>query len=297
LPEVKLNVACPIKALKNFRRCDSLTVIVKVNETVSNTNVAWHLLPRGEPNKKLVIFNPGHVMDYNDPNYPCDARTVDALLARGFSVLAMVMPRNAEGGVCPHDSLFKYKFSEGSAFKLFFEPIAACLNYLKARSREDSFPEYTEYDMVGLSGGGWTSTLYPALDPTIRISVPVAGTLPIYLRWGGSWGDAEQTLPDFYGIAGYLDLHVMGSCGPGRKQVQVLNRRDSGCFGEAQHAGPLPWDKSVREYEVRVAAALEGLGAAKQFRVYIDEAATTHEISVEAQDNVILRELGVPAGK
>jgi hypothetical protein len=297
MPEVKKDVECPITALRNFRRCDALTVAVKINETTSNTSSAWHLLPKVEPNRRLVIFNPGHVMDFNDPSYPCDARTIDALLAKGFSVVAMLMPRNVKGGVCPHDDLFGCKFTDGSAFKIFLEPIAAYLNYLKSHSREDSFPEYNEYDMVGLSGGGWTSTVYPALDPAIKISIPVSGTLPIFLRWGGSWGDQEQTLPAFYGIAGYLDLYIMGSYGPGRKQVQVLNRKDNGCFGEAQHRGPLPWDSSVRQYEARVASTLSALGAANHFRVYIDEAATKHEISVNVQDNVILRELGVGAGE
>jgi hypothetical protein len=294
MPVVKKGVACPIKALTNVRRCDSLTVAVTINENSSTTTTAWHLSPKAEPNRRLVIFNPGHVMDYNDPAYPCDARTIDALLAKGFSVLAMLMPLDDVGRVCPHDRLFSFRFADGSAFKLFLEPVAACLNYLRTGSAEDSFPHYTEYDMVGLSGGGWTTTVYSAIDPSIKTSIPVSGTLPIYMRYDGSIGDAEQIWPAFYEIAGYPDLYIMGSYGQGRKQVQVLNRKDDGCFGEAQHRGPLAWDKTVRDYEERVASALAALNAAKHFRVYIDEAATRHEISVNAQDNVILRELGVP---
>ena len=38
--------------------------------------------------------------------------------------------------------------------------------------------------MIGLSVGGWTMTLYAALDPRVRLSFPVAGTLPDYLREG-----------------------------------------------------------------------------------------------------------------
>jgi hypothetical protein len=242
----------------------------------------------------LVIFNPGHVGDYNDPSYPCDARTIGALLAKGFSVLAMLMPVDDAGRVCPHDRMFELKYAEGSAFKLFLEPVAVCLNYLRTGSAEDSFPHYMEYDMVGLSGGGWTTTAYSAIDPSIHTSIPVSGSLPLYMRFPGYPDDAEQRWPGFYGIAGYLDLYIMGSYGQGRKQVQVLNRKDDCCFGQGQHRGSLAWDKTVRDYEERVASALTALDAAKHFRVYIDEAATRHEISVNAQDNVILRELGVP---
>ncbi|MCL2640610.1 MAG: hypothetical protein FWD53_07190, partial [Phycisphaerales bacterium] len=152
MPEVKLNVPCPIKALKNFSRCDAFAVSVKINNTVSNTSHAWHLLPKVESNRRLVIFNPGHVMDFNDPQYPCDARTIDALLANGYSVLAMLMPLDGLGKVCPHDNLFKYQYTDGTAFKVFFEPIAASLNYLRTQSAKDAFPSYTDFNMVGLSG-------------------------------------------------------------------------------------------------------------------------------------------------
>ncbi|MCL2646011.1 MAG: hypothetical protein FWD61_03280 [Phycisphaerales bacterium] len=233
MPEVKINVPCPIKALQNFSRCDALSVTVKINDTVSSTSSAWHLLPHHQKvasNRRLVILNPGHVMDFNDPQYPCDARTIDALLANGYSVLAMLMPLDGLGKVCPHDNLFTYPFTDGSAFKIFFEPIAANLNYLRTRSAEDSFPSYTDFNMVGLSGGGWTATLYPAIDPTIRVSIQVAGTLPIYLRrTRATWGDLEQTCSAFYSLAGYQDLYCLASYGPGRKHVQILPRKDT-CF-------------------------------------------------------------------
>jgi hypothetical protein len=64
--------------------------------------------------------------------------------------------------------------------------------------------------MIGLSGGGWTTTLYAAIDPRVRLSFPVAGTLPEYLRVGRP-GAREQFYPDLYKIANYLDLYVMGS--------------------------------------------------------------------------------------
>jgi hypothetical protein len=84
--------------------------------------------------------------------------------------------------------------------------------------------------MVGLSGGGWTTTVYSAIDTRISKSYPVAGSLPFSLRYQGRVGDWEQTDPGLYSIAGYLDLYVLGASGPARSQLQVLNTRDPCCF-------------------------------------------------------------------
>jgi hypothetical protein len=91
--------------------------------------------------------------------------------------------------------------------------------------------------MIGLSGGGWTTTVYAAIDPRVTRSHPVAGSLPFSLRGAApnvtsSVGDREQrrdTLPGFYGAAAYLDLYVMAATGPGRRQLQILNRFDPCC--------------------------------------------------------------------
>src|SRR5438132_249422 len=123
----------------------------------------------------------------------------------------------------------------GSAIKYFLEPTAISLNYLKTGSRADHFPTYETFHMICLSGGGWTTTVYAAIDPTITCSFPVAGSIPLYLRTGGSVGDREQFEPAFYNIAGYPDLYILGSEGRGRKQVQILVRLDDCCFGQAQH--------------------------------------------------------------
>jgi hypothetical protein len=143
--------------------------------------------------------------------------------------------------------------------------------------------------MAGLSGGGWTTTLYAAIDPEIRASFPVAGTVPLYLRNRPTVGDKEQHLSEFYSVARYLDLHLLGSHGSGRKQIQILNRRDDCCFGEAQHrmqAG-VDYDRALRAYEQQVGQAL---GSAGQFRLEIDEAAPRHMISAEAVQ-IMVREM------
>ncbi len=168
--------------------------------------------------------------------------------------------------------------------------------------------------MIGLSGGGWTTTLYAALDPRIMRSFPVAGSIPLYLRGTVSsppspdisflgistisgnecnnLGDQEQSLPDLYSIAGYPDLYVLGSYGTGREQVQILNRDDSCCFGQAQEANPDDYDDDIRTYEFGVRKTLESLNAG-HFRLEVDEASTHHQISRQALHGIILAELNL----
>src|SRR4029077_6847560 len=122
----------------------------------------------------------------------------------------------------PHGYMFSNdKVTSGNVMKLFLEPTAVCLNYVKssAKAKSDGFPIYQDFSMAGLSGGGWTTTVYAAIDPTISLGGPVGGSIPMYLRSGGSVGDQEQTDDPFYTLAGYPDLYVMGSYGSGRRQV------------------------------------------------------------------------------
>jgi len=222
-------------------------------------------------------------------------RTIQALLGEGFGVLGVFMPHMRPGDCTgKHEAIFEIK-TVGSPIKYFLEPTAISLNYLKdpKRAAADQFQRYKTFHMIGLSGGGWTTTIYASIDPTIRCSFPVAGTIPLYLRSGGSIGDREQFEPSFYRLAGYPDLYVLGAAGQGRKQIQILVRRDDCCFGAAQHdpqATGLPYAQAMREYETQVQAALKKIGDGS-FRLEIDEKAPSHMISHSTIEDVLLREL------
>ena len=181
----------------------------------------------------------------------------------------------------------------GSPMKFFLEPVAAGLNHIKKSARKMGSPDYRKFHMTGLSGGGWTTTVYAAIDPRIQLSFPVAGTMPLYLRTGGSVGDLEQFEPGFYAIAGYQDLYMLGADKPGRRQVQILNRRDNCCFGEAQHdsrrAG-MDYSESLRDYERRVQKVLAGFRSGG-FRLELDESAPSHMISHYAIEKILIPEL------
>jgi hypothetical protein len=121
----------------------------------------------------------------------------------------------------------------------------------------------------------------------------VAGTIPLYLRVGGSVGDREQYEPSFYRLAGYPDLYILGASERGRKQVQILVRRDDCCFGERQHDAKslgMGYAEALHEYEHRVQAALKDVGHGS-FRLEIDETAPSHMISHHTIEKVLLPEL------
>lgn len=282
---VERDVLGPVQAPRGVARVDALRIAMEAGvETV-----AYHFVPAA-PNGQLVVVHQGHACQIDHLGVGDLSRD---LTQAGYGVLGMYMPR-CRPDDCPgsctaaHEALFaEVQPARGSPLKFFLEPIAQSLNYVEKRSATDGFPSYRAFHMAGLSGGGWTTTVYAALDPRIRLSFPVAGTLPLYLRAGGSVGDVEQTLPEFYRLAGYPELYVLGACGAGRRQVQILNRLDDCCFGAAQHRGPESYDEALRGYEGRVQERLEVLSAGS-FRVVIDEQAPGHQISSYAARRVIL---------
>lgn len=220
-----INIPSPVSNLTNLERVDAIRITMDAGQE----GLAHHFIPARRKNNQLVILHQGHACTLNDDPALADVgaglqRTINALLHDGYSVLGMYMPGYRPDHCSGHDNIFNI-VTTGSPMKFFLEPVVVSLNYLKTKYSTDNFPRYTEFHMAGLSGGGWTTTVYAAIDPTIKFSFPVAGTIPLYLRSDGSVGDLEQTLDAFYRIAGYPDLYAMGSYGFGRKQVQILNRR------------------------------------------------------------------------
>jgi hypothetical protein len=264
------------------------------------TSLGWHFIPASGGKSKLVIVHQGHDNTLIDPFPGKDAggpggrglaATIEALLFDGYSVLAMYMPQYRPDDLATpnHAHLLNDVQPQGggSGTRFFMEPVRAFLSYLETRSASDGFPRYTDFHMTGIEGGGWTTTVYAAIDPDIELSFPVAGSIPLYLRCptGGATTyhhDAEQFQGNgIYHIAGYQDLYVLGAAGTSangfpRHETQILDRLDDCCFGQAQQATSLGrWDESVNQYERAVRNAVYDVGQAGMFRVEIDETDTT----------------------
>ena len=292
---VRTNVPSPVRHLTRLARVDEF----RIELAPGLQGLAYHFVSQ-QPKGELVVVHHGHGCTLDDDPGPADVgfglqRTIRTLLQEGYGVLGVFMPHMRPGDCTGgHDAMFQMTNVTGSPLKFFLEPTAISLNQLKTHSRAGGYSNYRVFHMIGLSGGGWTTTVYAALDPTIRCSVSVAGTIPLYLRSGGSVGDREQFEPSFYRLAGYPDLYVLGASGPGRRQVQVVSRQDDCCFGQAQHdakAVGLPYLEAMREFEGRVGTALAAVGPGA-FKVEIDETAPSHMISHYVIEKIIIPELG-----
>ena len=256
------------------------------NGQVNNSNFYLNSSPNGQ----VVIMNMGHMAVGTWPNNIGTTNwtlfnpvfgtvpMMTALLNAGFSIYAMNMPTSSSQRPGQyHDALFAQFGS--AAMQYFLEPAVQAMNYWQAHRM------FSQDDFVGLSGGAWTGTLLQALDPRVTTAVLNSGSLP-----GVQFSvipptfstDAEQNWAPFYTIAGYVDLYLMGANGPGRQQLQVLNERDSCCFGPLQWNslymaanGGRSWLEQVNFYESLIDAA----PIPSNFSVVIDDTAQSHQFS------------------
>lgn len=288
--EHRRDVRGPLPGLAAVRRVDELVMDL----APGLRGLGYHFIPSA-PNGDLVVVHQGHACGLADPAGPGETghglqRTITALLGEGYGVLALFMPRRRPGDCGgSHEELFLIA-TAGNPMRFFLEPLAIGLNHVRLQAADDGFAPYRRFHAVGFSGGGWTVTVYAALDPGVTTTISVAGTSPLYLRTKGSRGDREQHDEPFYRLAGYPDLYVMGSLGPRRRQLQVVNRHDNCCFGEGQHdhaATGLSYAASLAEYETRVRTALLEAGPG-EFSVVVDDEAPGHLISRHAIQTLIL---------
>lgn len=178
---------------------------------------------------------------------------------------------------------------KGIGFRPFLEPVVACINYWNQHC--DVNPDIT---MIGLSGGGWTTHLLAAIDPRIKLSFPIAGSYPLYLRNGeenkAHLGDLEQYYEPLYnediasdgtggGIATWLEIYALGGIGKGRKQIMITSQYDDCCF----FGDPV---KTVNTFKSVVKGKVEELGVGA-WKHELDTTHREHTISPWMLENVV----------
>jgi hypothetical protein len=232
----------------------------------------FHIVPQ-EPNGKLILFHEG-----NTGRFHRNAKVIQRFLAEGYGVLAfsmwildrqpdLVVPGAGEITFIDHQHL---KFlDDPHPMRVYFDPIVAGLNAVLASGA------YDDVIGVGFSGGGWAITVYAAMDPRVRLSYPVAGSYPLYLRKYRNWSTWQETYPPMLAAANYLDMYVMAAAGEGRRQVQVLNQFDGCCYSG------LDWQTYADV--VRDGAADLGAG----WDIFIDDSHADHRFSMRAVDRVL----------
>lgn len=268
----------------------------------------------GPVGSKLAIVHGGH-MPEGPANYLAFglSDSVNQLLRDGYVVAIIQMPMVAwnrdadcviEGqkfeirqrSVAGHDELFSKvePTLKAGTMRFFLEPITQALNELLAE-----YPSPKQTLMIGLSGGGWTTHLYAAVDPRVDVSIPVAGALPLYARpfSPGSAGDSEQEYRPIFGeedsnkdgvldratgIASWLEVFALGGIAPQegrpRKQIQVLNQFDSCCFNGDVY-------KTYAEPLKQLANGIHH----GDWSVFIDDTHRSHLISPHVLKNVLAK--------
>ncbi len=277
---------------------------------------AYHFIPK-KPNHESVILHQGHynIKDGNifgPPNFNL-TQTINALTGKGYHVVFVYMPTMSPGEMNTYEGNFhsclvraKLQSGNGSSLKVFFEPTLYAINYL------DSIYKSKTFHMIGLSGGGWTTTLYAAMDTRITTSIAVAsGLMPHYLLRHNP-GDLDAGDSMIYNTAGVQKLYALAGLGKRRKHIQVFIRHDSssangealyncGTDGKCNYPGIKNniWDfkndnrptnltylnavKDVRDRTQRFLRFKKGY-----FNIVLDTSTFLHQISQCAIDKIIL---------
>ena len=267
LPEVESDISdSRYNNFQNLKRIDKLTV-----EMEHGVNSVSYLFIPEQSNNKLILYHQGHGGDFL-----LGKNTIQFFLDRNFTVLAMTMPLIGMNNqpIVEIDGLGEMKLIHHNQFELleeknfnpmkfFVHPIQINLNFLEKEY------DFKRYSMIGLSGGGWTTVIYSAIDERISDSFSVAGSVPFYLRVDDrDMGDYEQTNIDLYRNVNYLELYILSAYGDERKHVQIFNKNDPCCFS----------GNGSDTYEFVIKDRLLQLGKGS-FQIFIDDTHNEHKIS------------------
>jgi len=267
VPEVESDISdSRYSDFQNLKRIDRLTVEMKYGIN----SISYLFIPE-ESNERLIFYHQGH-----DGDFILGKDTIQFFLDRNFTVLASTMPLVGMNNqpvvemdglgkikLISHDQLRLLEVNNFNPMRIFLDPIRINLNFIEMEY------DFNRYSMVGLSGGGWTTVVYSAIDERISDSFSVAGSMPFYLRVDErDIGDYEQTNIDLYQNVNYLELYVLSAYGDGRKHVQIFNKNDPCCFS----------GNGYETYEFVIKEKILQLGNG-DFQVFVDDTHNEHKIS------------------
>ena len=272
-----------IGQLQNMKSAEKVSIKLK-NNFISNVFI---LHPNISNRLNIqIIYHGGHDgflwedTYLNNSGRPYSISVLDFFLSKGFDVVCIDMPlQGANQGskvvteenntytINNHDDLFHLKHP----FYYFFEPVRKTIDFLQQHYDSKKFV------MIGLSGGGWTTTIYSAIDNRISQSYAVAGSIPVPLRVNyNDFGDMEQNFSDFYNQFNYSTLYTLASVGRNKLHYQILNKDDNCCF---DYNGTYTWVPYVQ-------GKVRELSRTGRYEFFYDTLATMHKISSVAVDTI-----------
>ena len=249
--------------------------------------------------KCLVVFNAGHYQGFfsaADLNNPSGARDFvrRAVNEQHCDVVLSSLPfmgentgmatyigyPTAPGNI--HDLLGNLTLPAGTPLRYWIDAVYGSISYALSRK------SYDKIVVVGLSGGGFVTTLLAALDPRITESHAVAGSVPIGARRMQDSGDWEQKDAIYNLGIDYPDLYLLGTVDangqPTRKAYLYYGSDDSCCFDRSGYNGFAFW---LRQY-----ASEHGFDKSL-FRIFVSFTAN-HDVTPDAAE-VIIQSIASPA--
>lgn len=230
-------------------------------------NYAWRHKPATSCDR-LAIVHQGHDNSYASIGVDMVAQK---LINAGFDVVLVGMP-----GFCGNDGL---DHSQYTSLRPFILPTIAVLNLLAS--------SFDNVSMIGISGGGWTTVICAAIDPRIKFSCPVAGSLPSTFK--PTPNDWEQGALSH--ICDYQLLYALGCAENGRRQRQVLIRAEPSTLFSYLLYGP-----NYKKLVVDVVNGINAIHGGGVFDWYEDVSQSQHTISLATINQAILPLLGVDPG-
>jgi hypothetical protein len=260
--------------LSNLKQINEITITMDHNLN----SIAYLFLPT-QSNNELMIYHQGHSGDFFNGK-----SIIQKFLNDGYPVLALSMPLLGMNNqpIIENENFGKIQLSSHNHFQLidnptfssmkyFVEPVIVSLNHISQNYN------FQIFRMIGISGGGWTTTVVSAIDDRIKHSYSVSGSIPIFLRTSPSdLGDYEQINSDFYNIANYLELYILSSYGDDRRYIQIFNYYDPCCFS----------GDNYKIYVDIIRDKLKEIGSG-YFFAYLDDTHLEHKISDFAIELII----------
>ncbi len=237
------------------------------------------------PKGRLVVYHQGHNGDF-----VLGKAWFSHFLSRGYHVLALSMPLLGQnhkptvdlGNAGPlllqsHNQLALLDTDGFCGLRLFLEPVTRALNHALTTR------EFASVGMFGYSGGVDDTRLcrpgHPHKEELSGLGLPADARPLLAAQQADELRGFEQVHPEFYRIASYLDLYVMGTDG-GRRQKAVYIKYDPCC-----NAG-VNW----KSFAPAVSEVAKGVGGS--YSVFFDTTIQKHTISVAL--DTITRDLAAP---
>lgn len=248
----------------NISRIDRYTVNMDDNVSSTIATLEPYLWRPTSPNGKCVIMVTGHTGTSTAWAAGNQGTLVKELVEANYTVCGMYMPffdANALTTVANHNARAAIPTATLNDMKFFVEAPIRMINELDG--------EFSTFYMTGISGGGFTTAIVPAIDTRIGRSSQLAGSLPLYRHNISGTGprDYEQFLPSLYTFMDFQDLYVM-CASDGRRHRHALNSADPSSFPNSDYA-------AMTDFTAAVSAAITGGGT----YTFVVDTNTSHNFS------------------